>query len=223
MKELKADIRDLAERLVNDNIWNSKMSAEKTEKLWQVEAAQREQQIKLQQLEKMVAAQRVELQCADKFVEWQKAEIRIAKELIEKQKAELRVADEETVDQLQEQQCSIAVLKQQELALKQSKELSESRRKQMVKLKGQITVLLKRLPQVEEKLLTERNNNSALQEHVILLQNQLQTLIDDNEQLWQELETVELQSVRDSFKQAKLEIMPIEQSQENQIRGLFTE
>ena len=123
VKELKADIRDLDERLVNGNIWNSKMSAEKTEKLWQVEAAQREQQIKLPQLEKMVAAQRVELQRADKFVEWQKAETRIAKELIEKQKAELRDADEETVDQLQKQQCSIAVLKQQELALKQSKEL----------------------------------------------------------------------------------------------------
>ena len=235
-KALKAVISGLDERLASADLLTSMLKAslresgqlavEQNDQLLQEKATMCGHQTRLQQLEEMVAAQRLELQRVHKLVQWERAELRRTKEFVEKQTSELRVADEETVNQLEQLQRTFAGLKQQELALKEAKELSETRRERVAKLKEQITVVLRQLLQIEEKLLTERSNNSTLQEQVLVVNNQLQAsreieeqatesskvlelknqqLLDENKRLSQELETLKLLSKRDGFAQAELE------------------
>ena len=235
-KALKAVINGLDERLASADLLTSMLKAslresgqlavEQNDQLLQEKVTICGHQTRLQQLEEMVAAQRLELQRVHKLVQWERTELRRTKEFVEKQTSELRVADEETVNQLEQLQRTFADLKQQELALKEAKELSETRRERVAKLKEQITVVFRQLPQIEEKLLTERSNNCALQEKILVVNSQLQAsreieeqatesskvlelknqqLLDENKRLSQELETLKLLSKRDGFAQAELE------------------
>ena len=198
-----------------------KISNETVVKLYS--ALKCEQNTKLKQLEEVAASQRTELQRIGELVSWQQAELWKANKLIEEQKVELRAADEEIVNQLEQSQCTFAVLQEQELALKEAKELSEIQRKQIVKSKEYITMVTQKEPKIEEKLLTERSSNSALREQVGILNNQpaqenhglqqqtaelnkalelnYQQLSRENEHLKQELVTARPQSKRNNLAQ----------------------